>query len=482
MHWMGQALLTACILCWEGLLIGLVGDFRALERMGLLPLRDGDEGEFAMELITLGIFCAALVAAILTGAPTVYALLVGLAAFCFYAWRQCGSGKQVALMCWHGIAPIAKILGMLAMVGVLTGLWRAAGVIPAIVYHAVPLISPGVFVLATFLLNCLVSVLTGTSFGTAATVGSICISMAGTMGVPLPVAGGAALSGAFFGDRCSPISTSALLVADLTGTDFYTNLKRMVKSAAVPFAATCAVFFGLGLLVPASGEAGDMAVSLAQVFDVSPVVLLPAIAVFALALMRVDILVVIGVGIIAAVPLCVSVQGMALSDVVLTAVVGYAAPLPQMQALSGGGLVSMFDAVQIVCITSAYAGIFEETPLLAGIDSVVQGLARRLRPYAVTLATSVFTSLISCNQTLAIMLSHQLCRDLGQDPSDHALDLEDSVVLVAGLVPWSIAGAVPLASMGAPVAASMAFAVYLYAVPAWRLSSGWISRRFSKRG
>lgn len=87
---------------------------------------------------------------------------------------------------------------MLALIGVLTGLWRAAGVIPAIVYYAVPLISPGVFLLATFLLNCLVSVLTGTSFGTAATVVSICISMAGAMGAPLFAAGGVALSGAFF--------------------------------------------------------------------------------------------------------------------------------------------------------------------------------------------------------------------------------------------------------------------------------------------
>lgn len=435
-----------------------------------------------MEVVALGIFFAALVGSILTGAPTVYALLIGLASFCLYAWKRCGSAMLVARMCWNGIAPIAKILGMLAMVGVLTGLWCAAGVIPAIVYYAVPLIGPEVFVPAVFLLNCVVSVLTGTSFGTAATVGSICISMAGAMGVPLELAGGAALSGAFFGDRCSPISTSALLVADLTGTDFYGNLRRMIKSAAVPFAVSCAVFFGLGLLAPASGEAGDMAASLASAFNVGPMVLLPALAVFALALARVDILVVIGAGIAAAVPLCLIAQGMAPFEVLRTAVQGYAAPTVETRALSGGGLVSMLDAVQIVCITSAYAGIFEETPLLAGVDGVVRRLSKRLRPYAVTLATSVFTSIISCNQTLAIMLSHQLCRDLGQDANNHALDLEDSVVLVAGLVPWSIAGAVPLASMGAPVAASMAFAVYLYAVPSWRLSSGWVSRRFPTRG
>ena len=275
-----------------------------------------------MELVTLGIFCAALVGAIFTGVPTVCALLVGLAAFCIYAWRWSGSVRRVTRMCWEGIAPIAKILGMLALIGVLTGLWRAAGVIPAIVYYAVPLISPGVFLLATFLLNCLVSVLTGTSFGTAATVGSICISMAGAMGVPLFAAGGAALSGAFFGDRCSPISTSALLVADLTGTDFYNNLKRMVKSAAVPFVLTCVAYFALGLLIPASGEAGDMAASLASAFAVGPVVLLPPVIVFALALMRVDILVVIGAGIASSVPLCLAVQDMTTADVARTAILG----------------------------------------------------------------------------------------------------------------------------------------------------------------
>lgn len=136
----------------------------------------------------------------------------------------------------------------------------------------------------------------------------------------------------------------------------------------------------------------------------------------------------------------------------------------------------MVDAVQIVCITSAYAGIFEETPLLSGIERVVVGVSARLSGYAATLAVSVFSSVISCNQTLAIMLAHQLCRDIDRAPEEHALDLEDSVVLTAGLVPWSIAGAVPLASMGAPVA-SMALAVYLYAVPAWRLAAGRLGSR-----
>ena len=423
-----------------------------------------------MELFVLGAFVAVLVACVAVGIPTAYALVAGLALFSVYAWRAGNSPRRVAEMCWHGVRPICRILGMLVTVGVLTGLWRAAGVIPAIVYYAVPLITPGLLLLMTFLLSCLVSVLTGTSFGTAATMGAICISIAASMDVPLVLAGGAALSGAFFGDRWSPISTSALLVANITGTDFYGNLRNMLRTAVVPFALTCLIYFVLGWLVPAGAAGADTAKALAAAFDLSPIVLVPPALVFALALARMDILLVIAAGIVSSVPLCLAVQGMGAADVLRTALFGFTAPTPETAALAGGGIASMVSAIAIVVITSTYAGIFEETGLLRGVEGVVARLSARVSPFAATLGISVLASAISCNQTLAIMLTHQLSRDLATSAEDHALDLEDSVVLVAGLVPWSIAGGVPLASMGAPIE-SMALAVFLYAVPLWRLAT-----------
>ena len=427
-----------------------------------------------MEQVTLRLFAGMLVACVAAGIPAAYALVAGLALFCWYAWRAGNDLRTVALMCWHGVRPICRILGMLLTVGVLTGLWRAAGVIPALVCDAVPLISPSAFAVMTFLLNCVVSVLTGTSFGTAATMGAICISLASAMGVPLVVAGGAALSGAFFGDRWSPLSTSTLLVANVTGTDFYANLKRMARSAVAPLLVTCAVYLALGILMPAgSGSAATVTAALSQSFDLSPVVLAPPVLVLALAVLHVDILAVIVAGILSSVPLCMAVQGMGAAEVLRTVVAGYAAPSPELVALAGGGITSMLSAVGIVVVTSAYAGIFEETALLRGVEGVVAAFARRVTPFAATLGISVLTSMVSCNQTLAIMLTHQLGRDLVPTPEEHALNLEDSVVLVAGLVPWSIAGGVPLASMGAPVA-SMALAVFLYAVPLWRLGTSYL--------
>lgn len=423
-----------------------------------------------MALATLGLFVAALIVCIVTGIPTIYALIAGLALFCLYAWRSGHAPREVALMCWHGIRPIMRILGMLLLVGALTGVWRAAGVIPAIVCYAVPFITPAIFIVMTFLLNCLVSVLTGTSFGTAATMGAICISLAATMDVPLAVAGGAALSGAFFGDRWSPISTSALLVADVTRTDFYGNLRRMLRTAVVPFILTCAIYIVAGIFTPAGTGSASVVEVMRGVFDLNPVVLVPPVLVFVLALLRVNILTVIAVGILSSAPLCIALQGMSAMDVARTMLVGYAAPLPELVALRGGGVASMVSSVEIVCITSAYAGIFSESDLLGGIQGIVDSFSAHVTAFAATLVISVFTSMISCNQTLAIMLAHQLSGGLPQSREDHALDLEDSVVLVSGLVPWSIAGGVPLASMGAPVA-GMAFAAFLYVVPLCRLAA-----------
>lgn len=423
----------------------------------------------------LALFVAELVACVAAGVPTSVALLAGLAIFCSYALWEGHAPREVAAMCWDGIRPIARILGMLLLVGALTGLWRAAGVIPAIVAYAAPLISPRLFVLMAFLLCCLVSTVTGTSFGTAATMGAICLSLAANMGVPLALAGGAALSGAFFGDRWSPISTSALLVADVTGTDFYANLRNMARTMVVPFAATCVAYLAAGVLVPATGGGLGAIEALGRVFDLNPAVLLPPVLVFVLAALRTDILAVIVVGIASSVPLCLLLQGMDLAEVLRTAAMGYVAPSPELASLAGGGVASMLSSIAIVCITSAYAGIFGATTLLDGADAAVRRLARRVTPFAATLAVSAGSSVISCNQTLAIMLAHQLSRGLAPTPERHALDLEDSVVLVAGLVPWSIAGGVPLASMGAPVE-SMALAAFLYAVPLWRLARSVVSR------
>ena len=130
------------------------------------------------ELLTLGIFVAGLFLSLGFGVPLLVALLFGLAVFFTYGLWKKYSFRQLLHMAFTGIKTVKNILITFILIGMLTALWRAGGTIPFIVYHSIPFCDPRVIVLATFLLCCLISVLTGTAFGAAATMGVICVTIA----------------------------------------------------------------------------------------------------------------------------------------------------------------------------------------------------------------------------------------------------------------------------------------------------------------
>ena len=187
-----------------------------------------------IEWFVLALFCMGLLLCLALDVSMIWALTGGLALFLLYGRHKGFSRRELADMVLEGVKTVSNILIAMCLIGAMTALWRAAGTVSAIVSYASVLIRPEIFLLMTFLLNALVSVLTGTSFGTAATMGVICVTMGAALGIDLRLIGGAVLSGAFVGDRCSPVSTSALLVAAVTGTDLYDNIRRMLRTALVP--------------------------------------------------------------------------------------------------------------------------------------------------------------------------------------------------------------------------------------------------------
>ena len=422
-----------------------------------------------MEWLVLGLFCGGLLLCLLLDWSILYALLAGLLLFLLYGRRKGFGWKALLGMALDGVKAVKNILITFLLIGVLTALWRAAGTIPVIVSYAARLIRPGVFLLMAFLLNAGVSVLTGTSFGTAATMGVICATMGDVFGVPVVLTGGAVLSGAFFGDRCSPVSTSALLVSELTKTSVFDNIQRMVKTALIPFLASCAVYALLGLLTPHGAGAMDLSALFSREFTLSLWAVIPAAVILALSLLRVNVKLAMAASILSAVPVCLLLQGQTPLSLVQIALAGFTAADPQVAAmLNGGGIASMLRVGAIVCISSSYSVLFQKTGLLDRVKGAIGRLSRRTGPFCATLVTSALAGMVACNQSLTILLAHQLCRELRDDPSDTAIDLEDTAVVVAPLIPWSIAGAVPLGAVGAP-GVSVLLACYLYLLPLWRL-------------
>lgn len=229
-------------------------------------------------------------------------------------------------MLWSGVRTAKNVLIVFLLIGVLTALWRACGTVPLLICYAVDLIHPGTLVITSFLLASAVSALMGTSFGAAATMGAVCMTAAASMGVSPVLAGGAVLSGVFFGDRCSPVSTSALLISELTHTDIYDNLRAMVRTAFVPFALTCAVYAVLGAMAHGGGAAQDVRALFARVCTLHWLALLLAVLILVLSALHVHVRWVMCASIAAAFTLCLTVQHQPLADVLRCMLTGYAAP------------------------------------------------------------------------------------------------------------------------------------------------------------
>ena len=417
----------------------------------------------------MGIFCAVLLVCVFSGVYILYAMLGGVVIFSAYALLKGNSPKQVLHMILSGIKTAKNVLFALVLVGMMTALWRSSGTIPAIVSYSAKLIQPGAFILVAFLLNCLVGFLMGTSLGTSATMGIICVTVGKTMGIDPMFIGGAVLSGAYFGDRCSPVSTSALLVSTVTDTNLYDNIKAMFKTAAVPFAVTCGIYLVLGLKVPHGDVAQDTMSLFSSDFVIHPVVLIPAAIILILALFRVDVKISMAVSIVSAFIISLFVQHRGVAELVRTMVSGFKCSNAEIASMTdGGGIISMLKVIAIICCALAFSGIFDKTGITESFKIPIEKLSRKITPHGAMLAASVVTSVIGSNQTIALILTNSLCENTVEDKHKRAIYLEDTVILIAALVPWSTAGGAALSAASAPES-SIPFAFYLYVLPVMNL-------------
>ncbi len=429
----------------------------------------------------MGVFSAALLVCVVSGISIFWALGFACAMFAMYGRRSGFGWKKLGKMAVSGMMQMKTIFVTFIFIGMLTAAWRLSGTIPYIVYYATGACSPKIMLLLTFLLCAGMSMLTGTAFGTAATMGVICVTMASSMGIPLTWAGGAMLSGIFVGDRASPVSTCALLVASITGTDHYTNVKRMLRSAIVPFILTASIYALTGL--GAAGGAANSSVRelFAESFVLNPVEVIPAAIVVVLAIARVKVIITMSISIVAASAIAITVQKVDIMYLLKAFLIGFTPENAELAAvLSGGGVKSMLTVYAMLIISGFMTGIFKGTGFMVGMSSITEKISDRITPFGCVILMSIITVMISCNQSLSTILTQQLCAPVVLSKQQLADDLNNSVVTIAGLIPWSIACNVPLTMTGATVAsAPMAF--FLFLVPICTLAASLYKNRRTEK-
>ncbi len=430
-----------------------------------------------MEIITLLLFCAMLLGCVASGISILYALCGGLLLFFVYGLIKKVSAKALFSGALSGIRTVANMLIVFALIGMLTALWRACGTIPAIVSYSSGLLKPKIFLPMVFLLNCLVSVLTGTAFGTAATMGVICASLSATMGIPPVLCGGAVLSGAFFGDRISPVSTSALLVSQVSDTNIYDNIRRMFTSCIVPFILSCILYTLIGFGFSTLDASGGLIEALNKSFEPTVAAVIPAIIMLLLSLFRLNVKITMSASILSSVLLAFFSRGLSAASILKVMLFGYHSTDAALSGmLDGGGILSMANVAAIILISSMYTGLFRETGLTDGVKKFAENIAKKTTAFTGVFVCAVITAVVSCNQALCIMLTCRFCEGFVSDKAYLASALENTCVTIAPLIPWSIACAVPLSSIGAPFGAVF-FAFFLYLNPLWNLAASFVKKK-----
>ena len=429
------------------------------------------------ELLTLLAFCAVIAVCFVCGVSLTLSLLLGLFLFSAYVLYRRFSLRQLWAMIWGGMKTVGSVVPVFCLIGVLTALWRSCGTIVTVISMVSGLIRPEVVVPVSFLLCCLVSVLTGTSFGTAATMGVICITMGRAMGVSPALLAGAILSGSYFGDRCSPVSSSALLVCELTHTNIYDNIRRMVKTALFPFLLCCALYALLGERAGAGEGAMDIGALFSRELVIHPAALIPAALILLFALLRLDVKLAMSASIVSAALVSFFLQRQRPGELLRIVVLGFAARDVEVGLmLNGGGLLSMADVIAVLLIAAAFGGIFKHTQLLSAIRRPLGRIAEGGGPFAAVFCAALSSSLIACDQVLTIIMTHQLCGDLEPEPGELAVDIEDTAAVISPLMPWAIGSRVPLAALRAPRSA-IPFALFLYLLPLCRLAYTLLKKR-----
>jgi len=427
-------------------------------------------------IIAILLFSLSLITCLLLKFSVVYALVIGYIIFIIYGLIKRHNLIVLIKKSFEGVLTVKNILLVFILIGMITALWRASGTIAFIVYMGSKLISPSILILLTFLLCSILSVLIGTSLGTAATMGIICASIGKAMGVNPYYIGGAVLSGIYFGDRCSPMSTSALLISELTKTNLYTNIKLMIKTSIIPFIVTCLFYLFLGFKSKVSNISVDVTEIFKQNYNLNIIVIIPAILIIILSILKINVKKTMLVSIVISFIIAMFIQRDSIVALINYCIFGYHHPNERLNLMmKGGGILSMVNVSLIVGISSSYSGIFKETKMLVSLKKHLKDFSKKTSSYFVIFLSSIISGAIACNQSLGTILTNELCGEL-VEKQKMAIILENTVILLVGLIPWNIAMDVPLKAIGVGFMSGL-FAFYLYFLPLWNLFLDFIKER-----
>jgi len=422
------------------------------------------------------------------------AVVAGLIAF--FLLKK--SYKEIEAGILHSINLAMPAILIIFIVGALIAVWIMSGIVPMLIYYGLAIINPTAFLLVSCVMCAVIALCTGSSWSTVGTIGLALMAMGTTLGIPEGMTAGSIISGAYFGDKMSPMSDTTNLAPAMVGTDVITHIRHMTYTSGPAMLISLLVFTLLGLF----SQGGDLDGSRIEIvqtvlnenFNLSPWLLLVPLAVVVLVARGLPAMpaLILGTGLgVVAVPVF---QWALLEEVLngnVTVVGVYSYTLKTIatgftietgnamidKLLSRGGMSSMFGVNFIAIAAMVFAGIMESSGMLLSLtQAVIKGVRGIGSLIASTLATCIFVNLAAANQTMAIIIPARMFaasfRRFGLHPKNLSRACEDAGTVTAPLVPWNTNGVYCAGVLGVATTSYAVFAIFCLVSPLISLMLG----------
>ena len=387
---------------------------------------------------------------------------------------------------FSSIKSISTPIIILLLVGALAGSWKVSGIIPAMVYYGLNLVDPAVFLPLTLVVSTLVSLTTGSSYTTSATVGIALVAVGVAFNIPSGMTAGAVISGAYFGDKMSPLSDTTNLAPAMAGTDLYSHIKYMTYTTFPTYAITLVVFIILSfnMEIGSAGEMKDirsLSETILQDFHISPLLFLIPALVIILAFLKVRPVIALSFGILGAIIFSIIFQNNILdsidpsksTSILLSIFTDTSIPTENERIIrlyDSGGMKGMLWTIYLTISAMIFGGSMDGIGALKKITNYLLNKAESTFGLFVSTAASCLgINIVASDQYLAIVIPGKMFKDAFEEKNLSAVNLsrtlEDTGTVTSALIPWNTCGAYHHGVLGVSVADYFIYAIFNWLSP-----------------
>ena len=412
-----------------------------------------------------------------------------------YTWKN--MREQIV----KSISTAMPAILILLLIGALSGTWLISGVIPALIYYGLDILNPKIFLFAAVIISGIVSLATGSSWSTIATIGVALLGIGDAMGIDKAIVAGAIVSGAYFGDKMSPLSDTTNLAPAVAGTDLFTHIRYMMFTTVPTMTITLIIFLIMGFsmhtdVIPAHAESVQQVI--ASTFNVTPWLFIVPAVLFTVIMKKMQPMPALAIGVLLGALFAIVFQPQVLESlydgegnyfkvsyiVVMKAIYGHTSIItkdPAMNELfASGGMSGMLQTIWLILSAMFFGGVMESTGMLRKITHSVLKLIKSDGSLIGSTAFScIFFNITASDQYISIVVPGEMYNeayhDRGLKPEVLSRTLEDSGTVTSVLIPWNTGGATQARVLGVPTLAYLPYAFFNLISPLMTVLFGYLN-------